>query len=86
MAELKTIFLLTEILLLLRGYLVDIQFVLLEIFVIAPALMLLEHYFSSWLKSILAHVTDLQGLSVTLVPSRHFQVQYLPRSLGLSCS
>ena len=32
-----------------------------------------------------AHVSNLQGPSVILVPSQYFQVQSLPRSLGLSC-
>lgn len=70
----------------IKGNLVLIHFVLLEISVIAPALWLLEHYFSSWLKCMAAHVNNLQGPSVILVPSRHFQVRPLPRSLGLSCS
>lgn len=36
---------------------------------IAPVLWLLEHYYYSRLKCILAHVTDLQGVSVIWVPS-----------------
>lgn len=60
-----------------------IHFVLLEPFVAAPTLLLLERYFSYRLKSMLAHVTDLRGPNVS---SRHFQVHYLPRSPGMSCS
>lgn len=51
-----------------------------------PDHQLLEDYFSSWVKCMFAHVTNLQGLSVISVPSLHFQAQALPRSLGLSCS